>query len=158
MRVWYIVFFALFFWELLPEYVFPLLVGFSIFCLAKQDSLVFTNLFGGASGNEGLGMLSLGLDWNYIAAFFSPLWYPLQTTVNMNIGIFGCYILFMCKMQTKYIQPQCSSTYLMNRGVLQQPVEGPGFPFSEPGTVQRFGIELLRLRYLQSVDHLERPI
>ncbi|OBT85061.1 hypothetical protein VE02_07154 [Pseudogymnoascus sp. 03VT05] len=95
MRVWYMVFFALFFWELLPEYVFPVLTGVSIFCLARQDNLVFTNLFGGASGNEGLGALSLGLDWNYIAAFFSPLWYPLQTTVNMNIGIVGCYILFM---------------------------------------------------------------
>lgn len=95
MRVWYAVFFALFFWELLPEYVFPVLTGVSIFCLADQHNLVFTNLFGGASGNEGLGMLSLGLDWNYIAAFFSPLWYPLQTTVNMNLGIVGCYILFM---------------------------------------------------------------
>jgi hypothetical protein len=31
------------------------LEGVSIFCLAHQDSLVFTNLFGGASGNEGLG-------------------------------------------------------------------------------------------------------
>ncbi|WPG98249.1 Hypothetical protein R9X50_00103700 [Acrodontium crateriforme] len=95
MRVWYIVFFALFFWEILPEYVFPLTAGVSVFCLADQHSMVFTHLFGGASGNEGLGALSLGLDWNYIAAFFSPLWYPLQTTVNANIGIFGCYILFM---------------------------------------------------------------
>jgi len=25
----------------------------------------------------------------------SPLWYPLQTSLNMLLGIIGCYILFM---------------------------------------------------------------
>ncbi|THW83937.1 OPT superfamily oligopeptide transporter [Aureobasidium pullulans] len=95
MRVWYIIFFCLFFWEILPEYIFIVLTGVSIVCLADQHNLVITNLFGGASGNEGLGFLSLCFDWNYIAAFNSPLWYPLQTTVNMLIGICGCYILFM---------------------------------------------------------------
>lgn len=95
LRVFYCVFAFMFVWETLPEYMFTLLTGVSVFCLAKQDNLVFTNLFGGASGNEGLGALSLCLDWNYIAPFFSPLWYPLQTTINMNIGIVGCYILFM---------------------------------------------------------------
>jgi hypothetical protein len=38
------------------------LIGVSVFCLAKQDSLVFTNLFGGAQGNEGLGFLSISFD------------------------------------------------------------------------------------------------
>ncbi|KAG9958762.1 OPT superfamily oligopeptide transporter, partial [Aureobasidium melanogenum] len=74
MRVWYIVFFAIFFWEILPEYMFTVLTGVSIFCLADQHNLVFTNLFGGASGNEGLGCLSFCFDWNYIASFQSPLW------------------------------------------------------------------------------------
>ncbi|THY84833.1 OPT superfamily oligopeptide transporter [Aureobasidium pullulans] len=101
MRVWYIIFFCLFFWEILPEYIFTVLTGVSIVCLADQHNLVITNLFGGASGNEGLGFLSLCFDWNYIAAFNSPLWYPLQTTVNMLIGICGCYILFMGKLIKK---------------------------------------------------------
>jgi hypothetical protein len=79
MRVWYIVFFCFFAWTI----------------LADQNNLVITNLFGGASGNEGLGFFSLCFDWNYIAAVSSPMWYPLQTTVNMLIGIIGCYILFM---------------------------------------------------------------
>lgn len=95
MRVWYIVFFCIFFWEIFPEWIFIVMTGFSVFCLADQHNLVFTNLFGGASGNEGLGFLSLCFDWNYIASFNSPLWYPLQTTINMMIGIIGCYILFM---------------------------------------------------------------
>jgi hypothetical protein len=95
MRVWYIVFFCFFAWTIVPEYIFIVLTGVSVVCLADQHSLVITNLFGGASGNEGLGFLSLCFDWNYIAALQSPLWYPLQTTVNMLIGIIGCYCLFM---------------------------------------------------------------
>lgn len=100
MKVWYIVFFTIFVWEIFPEYIFTVMTGVSIICLADQNNLVVTNLFGGASGNEGLGALSLCFDWNYIASFQSPLWYPLQTTVNMMIGIFGCYALFMGKCAT----------------------------------------------------------
>lgn len=33
-------------WELFPQYVMPILTGVSMFCLAKRDSLLFTNLFG----------------------------------------------------------------------------------------------------------------
>lgn len=95
LKVFYIIFIVIFVWEAFPEYMFTVMTGVSIFCLAKQDSLVFSNLFGGASGNEGLGFLSICFDWNYIAGLWSPLWYPLQTTVNQMIGIIGCYILFM---------------------------------------------------------------
>ncbi|KAF2768319.1 OPT superfamily oligopeptide transporter [Teratosphaeria nubilosa] len=95
LKLFYIVFAVIFCWEAFPEYIFTVLTGVSIFCLADQHNLVFTNLFGGASGNEGLGMFSFCFDWNYIAGLQSPLWYPLQTMVNMMIGIYGCYILFM---------------------------------------------------------------
>jgi hypothetical protein len=74
LKIFYIVFGALFFWEIIPEYIAPTLIGVSIFCLANRHSLVFTNLFGGANGNEGLGFLSLSFDWQYIAVFGSPLW------------------------------------------------------------------------------------
>lgn len=86
LKVFWIVFAALFFWEFLPEYIFPLLTGVSVFCLAKQNSLVFTNLFGGAQGNEGMGLFSLCFDWNYVAGFGSPLFMPLQTLINSYIG------------------------------------------------------------------------
>ncbi|KAM6508710.1 hypothetical protein FSOLCH5_011709 [Fusarium solani] len=59
---------AAFFWEVLPECVIPVLTGVSVFCLARQDSLIFTNIFGGSNGNEGLGVLSLGLDWQFISS------------------------------------------------------------------------------------------
>lgn len=95
MRVFWIIFTTLLVWEIFPEYLFTMLIGFSIFCLADQKSLVFTNLFGGTDGNEGLGFLSICLDWNYIAGFGSPLWLPLQTLVNGFIGTIFCVILFM---------------------------------------------------------------
>jgi hypothetical protein len=120
LRVFWIIFAALFFWEFLPEYIFPLLIGVSVFCLADQHNLVFTNcknvqvlgfelftnftgvkyligklltqdflVFGGAQGNEGMGLLSVSFDWNYIAGFGSPLWLPLETLTNSFIGYMG---------------------------------------------------------------------
>jgi len=78
----------LFVWEIIPEWIFPVLQGVSIFCLAKQNSLLFTNLFGGSSGNEGLGFLSVSFDWQYIASLGSPMWLPLYTLTNSTIGYF----------------------------------------------------------------------
>ncbi|KAG6900828.1 hypothetical protein C0993_000147 [Termitomyces sp. T159_Od127] len=67
LRVFWIVFGVIFIWELFPEWIFPLLTGFSIFCLADQRSQDFTRIFGGSNGNEGLGLLSICFDWQYIA-------------------------------------------------------------------------------------------
>ncbi|KAG5338122.1 hypothetical protein C0989_008200 [Termitomyces sp. Mn162] len=54
-RIFWIVFGVIFIWELFPEWMFPLLTGFSVFCLANQRSQDFTRIFGGSNGNEGLG-------------------------------------------------------------------------------------------------------
>lgn len=53
----------IFIWELFPEWIFPLLTGFSIFCLANPTSPAFSRVFGGTNGNEGLGLLSICFDW-----------------------------------------------------------------------------------------------
>ena len=95
LKIFYVIFAVMFVWEVLPEYMFPVLTGVSVFCLAKQNSMVFTNLFGGSQGNEGLGLLSLSLDWQYIAGLWSPLWVPLQTLTNSYIGYLSCMVLFM---------------------------------------------------------------
>lgn len=94
LRVFYIVFFAIFFWEILPEvrvhdspstfafslvqYIFPLLTGLSIFCLANQRNSDFTRIFGGSNGNEGLGLFSLCFDWQYISGGVNPMAIPLK--------------------------------------------------------------------------------
>ncbi|EPS35544.1 hypothetical protein H072_11046 [Dactylellina haptotyla CBS 200.50] len=78
-------------WEMIPEYIFPLTAGISIFCLANQHSPVFTHLFGGSNGNEGLGLLSWCMDWQYVGT--SSLVLPVNTLVNQLIGYIGCIIL-----------------------------------------------------------------
>jgi hypothetical protein len=93
LRVFFIGFGILFLWELLPAYIMPVLVGVNVFCLANRHSVVFTNFFGGSNGNEGMGILSLSLDWQYIANP-SPLWYPLQTLFNNFIGYLLCIVVF----------------------------------------------------------------
>ena len=52
---------------------------------------MFRNIFGGASNNEGMGLLSWCLDWNLIGSdcLYNPIW--LQ--INQDIGIFLTYIL-----------------------------------------------------------------
>ncbi|KAF9269597.1 oligopeptide transporter [Marasmius fiardii PR-910] len=86
---------GMFIWEIIPAYIFPLLNGFSIFCLASQKASrrvrdIFTNIFGGASGNEGLGLLSISLDWQYIGSSYMSL--PLIQQGNSWVGYFICYV------------------------------------------------------------------
>ncbi|EHK19532.1 uncharacterized protein TRIVIDRAFT_46230 [Trichoderma virens Gv29-8] len=95
LRSFYTFFGGAFIWEIIPLWIAPIFQGISIPCLARQDSLVFTNLFGGAQNNEGLGFLGLCFDWNYIAGLNSPLWYPLYTLVNSLVGYLICIVLFM---------------------------------------------------------------
>ena len=61
----------MFVYEIVPAWMFPTLNGINVFCLASQRAApktvdFFTNLFGGASSNEGLGLLSMSFDWQYI--------------------------------------------------------------------------------------------
>lgn len=93
LRLFYIAFIVLFFYEIIPEYMMPVLLGVSVFCLSNRHSMVFTNIFGGTQGNEGMGFLSLSFDWQYIANP-SPLWYPLQTLNNNFVGYLLCIVVF----------------------------------------------------------------
>lgn len=80
-------------WEVFPQYIMPVLTGVSIFCLANQRSLVFTNVFGGTGGNEGMGLGAITFDWQYIGT--SGFFLPLVTLVNSFIGFILCMILFV---------------------------------------------------------------
>ncbi|THH31057.1 hypothetical protein EUX98_g3142 [Antrodiella citrinella] len=88
-RLFWIVFSCLFVWEIIPQWIFPLLTGVSIFCLANNTSPVFRNVFGGASNNEGMGLLSWCFDWNLIGSawLYNPMW--LQ--INQDIGVLLTY-------------------------------------------------------------------
>ena len=67
----------MFVYEIIPSYIFPLLNGVNIFCLASQHASpgvqdVFTNIFGGADANEGLGLFGMSFDWQYITSASAP--------------------------------------------------------------------------------------
>lgn len=95
LKVFLIVFTCIFCWEIVPEWIMPLLTGVNIFCLANQKSATFTNIFGGASGNEGLGLFSWSMDWQYISGgILSPLYFPMDSLISQGIGIVGCISLF----------------------------------------------------------------
>ncbi|KAI8100046.1 OPT family small oligopeptide transporter [Halteromyces radiatus] len=91
-RFFFIVFAIAFIYAFIPEYMFPLLGGFSIFCLAKDDSAWFTRLFGGSGVNEGLGILSLSFDWNFLSYYY-PMVLPLWVQLNIYFGILLLWIV-----------------------------------------------------------------
>lgn len=80
-------------WEWIPQYIAPFLTGVSVFCLANQKNLVFTNIFGGTSGNEGLGLLSVSFDWQYIGV--GGFFLPLMTLANSFIVFILCIALYI---------------------------------------------------------------
>ncbi|KAF9074600.1 OPT oligopeptide transporter protein-domain-containing protein [Rhodocollybia butyracea] len=90
-KLFWLVFTTIFCYEIIPQWIFPLMTGFSIFCLADNTSEVFRNVFGGASNNEGMGLFAFCFDWNLIgsACLYTPLW----TQLNQNIGICLTYCL-----------------------------------------------------------------
>ena len=73
LKLFWMTFTGMFVYEIIPAYIFPLLNGINIFCLASQKASprivnMFTNLFGGTNSNEGLGFLSFSFDWQYIGS------------------------------------------------------------------------------------------
>ncbi|KZT33595.1 OPT superfamily oligopeptide transporter [Sistotremastrum suecicum HHB10207 ss-3] len=88
-RYFWIVFCAIFFWEWIPQYPFPLLTAISIICLADNGRHTFVrNLFGAGSSNEGIGLFSFSTSWTLITQG-NPLIWPLQTRWNFNDGVVG---------------------------------------------------------------------
>ncbi|KAL8280305.1 hypothetical protein RQP46_007222 [Phenoliferia psychrophenolica] len=86
LRFFWIVFAAIFCWEWIP-----------VICLAKRNSPWVTRIFGGSNGNEGLGLFSLCLDWNYIGSgggSLGALFTPFATQVSQYAGVALCCIIF----------------------------------------------------------------
>ncbi|KAF5311075.1 hypothetical protein D9619_007886 [Psilocybe cf. subviscida] len=97
-RLFWTAFGAMFIYEIIPAYMFPLLNGVNIFCLASQKASsktidIFTNLFGGTDGNEGLGFGAISFDWQYIGSGYMSL--PLIQQANSWVGYIFCYIVIM---------------------------------------------------------------
>lgn len=94
LKWFYYCFLAMLLYEIVPEWIFPWLVGVSVPCLAAPHSSTVSRIFGGTNNNEGLGLLSFCFDWNYISSTASPLLIPLTATLNNLAGYFLCIIVF----------------------------------------------------------------
>ncbi|KAI8370665.1 OPT family small oligopeptide transporter [Radiomyces spectabilis] len=91
-KFFFMIFGAIFVYEFIPQYMFPMLGGISIVCLAKNDSVWVTRIFGGLNVNEGLGILSLSFDWNHLS-YLNPLIIPLWVQMNIFFGIILLWII-----------------------------------------------------------------
>ena len=73
LRFFWYAFTGMFFYEFFPAYIWPWLNSVSIPCLAAMHATgskaaVLTNVFGGATNNEGLGLFTLSFDWQYVSS------------------------------------------------------------------------------------------
>lgn len=91
-KFFFIIFGAIFVYEFIPQYMFPMLGGISIVCLAKDDSQWAQFLFGGLGTNEGMGMFQLSFDWSLLSSY-TPLVIPLWIQLNVYFGILILWII-----------------------------------------------------------------
>ncbi|KAF8230326.1 oligopeptide transporter [Tricholoma matsutake] len=131
---------GMFVYEVIPAYVFPLLNGVNLFCLASQRASqktvdVFTNIFGGTNGNEGLGLFSLSFDWQYIGSTHMSL--PLVQQANSWVGCLVCYIailgIYYSNTWNSLKYPMLSTSIFSANGSVyeQSAVFGPTFQLNE---------------------------
>jgi hypothetical protein len=84
LKVFWLIVLGVFVYEWFPEYIAPLLGGFNIVCLAARNTEWVSYVFGGANGNEGMGLLGFGVDWANITS--APFYLPLATQISQYIG------------------------------------------------------------------------
>ncbi|KAL6705559.1 hypothetical protein ACN47E_006676 [Coniothyrium glycines] len=97
-RWFWIAFSCMFAYEFFPAYIFPWLNSVSIPCLAAMNATgntakTLTNIFGGATNNEGLGLFTISLDWQYITSFQSSL--PLKFQLHQAAGFAVCFVVMV---------------------------------------------------------------
>ncbi|KAF9873385.1 peptide transporter mtd1 [Colletotrichum karsti] len=83
-------------WEIFPAYMVTWFGGISVVCLASMGAptgtrTVISTIFGGASSNEGMGLLNFSLDWQYIQSTYLSL--PFKQQLNSWIGYAIWYIV-----------------------------------------------------------------
>ncbi|CEJ91182.1 hypothetical protein VHEMI06910 [[Torrubiella] hemipterigena] len=98
MRYFWYAFGTMFAYEFFPAYIIPWLNSVSIPCLAAMNATgakgaILTNLFGGATNNEGLGLFSVSFDWQYITTAATSL--PLKMQVHSAVGFLICFLAML---------------------------------------------------------------
>ncbi|KAJ7595934.1 peptide transporter MTD1 [Mycena floridula] len=101
-KVFWLVVGMIFLWEFIPQFIAPTMTGISIFCLVNRNNAWFTRIFGkcGTSNNEGLGLFSISLDWNYITGASGSMYNPLSMQMSLYFGTLIC-IISSCALYAK---------------------------------------------------------
>lgn len=95
LKWFYICFTVMLLYEIVPEWMFPLLIGFSPVCISHAGkNAVISRLFGGTNNNEGLGFFSFCFDWNYISSTANPMVQPPVAIGNNIAGYILCIAVF----------------------------------------------------------------
>ncbi|RAL62105.1 hypothetical protein DID88_002591 [Monilinia fructigena] len=94
LRYFWYAFGSMFAYEFLPAYIFPWLNSVSIPCLAAMNATgskaaVLTNLFGGATNNEGMGLFTLSFD---LAIFFAYAMFMANAAIGALIA--HCFLFW----------------------------------------------------------------
>ncbi len=101
-------------------------------CLARRDSAWVTRIFGGAAGNEGLGLFSLCFDWNYVGSggsAYGALFQPLATQLSLFGGVLICMYV-ECVTFVIYLDDELTYARLSFAGVYANNVwNSQNFPF-----------------------------
>ncbi|KAI8845735.1 OPT oligopeptide transporter protein-domain-containing protein [Chytriomyces cf. hyalinus JEL632] len=122
---------AMFFYQMLPSYIAPMLGALSIICWFtnnKKDNTVYLAM-GSSAPTAGMGFMSFTLDWS-IVTYANPIIYPLWATVNQVFG----YWLFLW-----VVVPLCwyTGAFYNDRSI---GAEAPyNFALNTPGTYNRNG-------------------
>ncbi|KAJ3240353.1 hypothetical protein HDU81_004021 [Chytriomyces hyalinus] len=79
---------AMFFYQLLPGYVMPILAAMSVLCWFTNNNKDNKTILvlGSSAPNAGLGLLSFSFDWSIIN-FYSPITTPLWAMINQVMGL-----------------------------------------------------------------------
>ncbi|KAK7917608.1 peptide transporter [Apiospora marii] len=129
-RVFWYAFTGMFVWEWFPAYMWPWLNAISIPCLASMKATgataaTLTNIFGGSVNNEGLGLFSISLDWQYITSFNTSL--PLKLQLHMALGYAACFII----MAAIYWGDAWGSRSLPFMSTLLRSADGSKYPITK---------------------------
>ncbi|KAF7307085.1 OPT oligopeptide transporter [Mycena indigotica] len=116
------------------KYIAPTLTGISVFCLARQDSAWVTRIFGGAAGNEGLGLFSICLDWNYDdlgsgGSAYGALFQPLASQLSLFTGVLICIVSFIGAYATNGYLLSFLNIFRLISGYISTVWHAQNFPF-----------------------------
>ncbi|KAI8458091.1 OPT oligopeptide transporter protein-domain-containing protein [Phakopsora pachyrhizi] len=87
------VFLGISFYEIFPLYIAPALQAISPWCLALPKTPEISHVFGGSRVGEGLGFLSLSLEWSIIGSE-GPLYTPIESQCNQIFAHVVAIFLF----------------------------------------------------------------